>query len=87
MVLILDVNSEIGAHVRRNWLFGLFNAFYKIESSHKSDNFSPKRPIFLYACATHSEKPSYIRTMFPLHPGFRIRNLTEVRQGEKYAIL
>ena len=35
--------------------FDLFRAFDWIESSHKSDVFSPKRAILLYACATCSE--------------------------------
>ena len=56
MVLILDGNTEIGAHVRTN----LFKAFDLIKSSHKSDIFSPKRHIFLYACAICSELPSNI---------------------------
>ena len=38
MVLILDGNSKIGAHARSNLC-------YLIESSYKSDMFSPKKPI------------------------------------------
>ena len=40
MVLVLDGNSEIGAHVGNNLsFFYLFKAFAEIESSHKSDFF------------------------------------------------
>ena len=38
-------------------LFDLFKAFDYIESSHKSDVFSPKIHIFLHACVTSSELP------------------------------
>ena len=60
MVLLLDGNSEIGAHVikEQSLLFALFNASDKIESSHKS-NFLPQKRLF-YACATCSELPSNI---------------------------
>ena len=60
MILILDGTSKIGA---QSGLFDLFMAFDKIESGHKSDVFSPKRPVFLHACATYSELPSNISTM------------------------
>ena len=62
MVLILDGNSKIGAHVI-TLLFGLFKAFDYIGSSRESDFFSPTRPIFLHACATYSKLPSNISTM------------------------
>ena len=55
MVLILDGNSEKGAHVSRNLSYLICKAFDKIESSHKSD--------FLNACVTCSELPSNISTM------------------------
>ena len=43
MVLVLDGNSEIGAHVRSNFLlFDLFKAFSEIESSQKSYPFLSK---------------------------------------------
>ena len=41
----------------------LFKAFDEIECCHKSEVFSPKRPIFLHACATRSELLLNIRTM------------------------
>ena len=37
--------------------------FDQIERSHRSDFFSPKRPILRHACATCSELPSNIGTM------------------------
>ena len=43
-------------------LFDLFKAFDWIENSHKSDLFSPKRPIFLNVCAMLHELPSNIST-------------------------
>ena len=48
MVLILDGNSKIGAHVRQeqSLLFDLFKAFDYIECSQKSDFFSRKKCIF-----------------------------------------
>ena len=52
MVLILDSNSELGAHVRSNFLsFDLFKAHDKIESSHKSDFFFSEMTDF----------PSFVR--------------------------
>ena len=64
MVLVLDGNSETGAHIRSTVCFlYLFKAFDWIESSHKADFFSPKRPTFIYVCATCSELPSNMRTM------------------------
>ena len=63
MVLMLDGDSEMGARVSYNFLFYyLFKAFDKFGSSHKSDNFYLKRPIFLYECATCSEL-NYLHTM------------------------
>ena len=53
MVLILNCNSDTGAHV---WS----NLCYLIESSHKLDFFLSKRPI---ACETCSELPSNMSTM------------------------
>ena len=48
-------------------LEAIFNVFiclrHLIESSHVWVIFSPKRPIFLHACKTISELPSYISTM------------------------
>ena len=66
MVLVLDGNSEIGAHVRSN-LFPLFmfKAFGQIESISQIEIYfiSLKRPICLHACATCFELPSHIGTM------------------------
>ena len=64
MVPVLDVNSEMGAHVKSNiFLFDLIKAFVYFERRHKLDLFSPKRSIFLYAFATCSELPSNISNM------------------------
>ena len=41
---------------KQSLLFDLFNAFDCIESSHKSEFSSPKRPIFLHACVTWSDR-------------------------------
>ena len=60
VALILDGNSDIGAHVRP---FVLFKAFDWIENSDKLYFFSAKRPIYLHACTTCSELPSEISTM------------------------
>ena len=45
-------------------LFDLLKAFDYLESHYKSDFFSQKRPIFFHACATCSELPSNISTMY-----------------------
>ena len=59
MVIILDGNSEICAHVKSvSLLFDLFKAFDQFESSHKSDSFLSE--ILLHMCATCSELPSNI---------------------------
>ena len=62
MVLLLDGNSEIGAHVRSNLFYLIWlKTFDQLENSHKSDIFSLERPIFL--CATWSELPPNISNM------------------------
>ena len=43
---------------KRFLLWYLFKAFDEIESSHKSDFLSLKRPIFLHACAAFIDFPS-----------------------------
>ena len=57
--LILDGNSEIGAHVSSN-LSLLFELCIWLdrEQSQIGFFFFPKRTIFFYACATFSELPS-----------------------------
>ena len=52
MVLILDGNSEIGAHVRGNLCYYLFKAF-DLHQELSQNFFSPKRPIFLHAFAQY----------------------------------
>ena len=64
VVLILDSNSWNRCACReQSLLFDLCKSFDKFESSHKSDIFYPKRPIFLHACATGSELTSNIIIM------------------------
>ena len=79
MVLIIDGNSEIGAHGKeQSLLFDLLKEFDQIESSQKLDFwglyavpnkqtkpgfFFSKGPIFLHSCATCSELPSNISPM------------------------
>ena len=61
MVLILDgYLKDRSAGKNQSLLFNLFKAFFWNEISHKSDVFSPKRPIFLHACAVCSELPTDI---------------------------
>ena len=62
LVLILDGNSEIAAYVRGNLCFDLSKALDR-EPSHIGF-ISPKRPRFLHVCATCSELPSNISTMY-----------------------
>ena len=59
----LDGNSEIGAHVRSNLCY--LTCFRHLISSRAVTNrfFSPKRPLYLYACAKRSELPSNISTI------------------------
>ena len=62
MVLILDGNSEIGAHVSSSLLTCLRHLMSSRPVT-KSDFFSPKRPIFLYDRAPCFELPSNISIM------------------------
>ena len=65
MVLILDGNSEHGAHIwSKIRYFDLLKAFDYIERVVKFDFFFSNRPTLLYMCATCSELPSYISTKF-----------------------
>ena len=62
MVLILDGNSEIDAHVRSNFCYLICWRLIRFKAATKRF-FSRKRPILLHSCATFSESPSHIRTM------------------------
>ena len=63
MALVVDGNSEIGAHIRCT-LFYLISFMHLVGSKAVTfmavtDRFySPNRPSFLHACATCSELPS-----------------------------
>ena len=63
MVLILDGNSEKGAHVRSHlcYLICLMHLFRSITVINQM--FFSEKPIFHHACATCSELPSTIGTM------------------------
>ena len=64
MVLILDVNSVIGAHVRREIGY-LICLRYLFGARAVADwNFSQKRPVFLYKCATWFDIQSNVSSMF-----------------------
>ena len=71
MVLLLNGNSEIGAHKAQYLLYDLCKAFEFIESAVKNSMFLIfKKPIFLHTCATYYELPSNISTMdLPLFRG------------------
>ena len=64
MVLILDGNAEIGAHVRGNPCY-LICVGIRLNREKAQLGFfsSPRRFIFLHACVTCSELPSNINTM------------------------
>ena len=64
MVLKLDGNSEIGAHVRNNVCYYLC-LWHLIKSRAVTNRFffAPKRHIFPHASATCSELPSNISTL------------------------
>ena len=65
-------------------LYDLFKAFDQIESSHKSEFFSPKRLMFLNAFETFSELPSNISTRKEPSPDGCIHfggNQEEINQG------
>ena len=55
MVLDLDGNSEMGAHVGSN--FSYFICFRHLINSRSVTNrtFHPEKTYFLYSCATYSE--------------------------------
>ena len=52
--MVLNCNSEIGAHARSN-LCCLIKAFDKINGGSESDFFFFEKRYFLYACATNSD--------------------------------
>ena len=64
MVLVLDDNSEIGAHVKRNLC--CLRHLIPIGSSNKLDFFPRKELIFLHAYTTCSELPSFVSIMILL---------------------
>ena len=61
MVPLLDGNLEIGAYIRNNLSY-LICSMHLIRSRVVTNLifFSPKRPVFLHACALNSELPSDI---------------------------
>ena len=64
MVLILDGNSELVAHVRSNFRYQTcLRHLIRTRAVTIGFFFSPKRSIFLHACETCSELPSDIITM------------------------
>ena len=73
-VLELDVNSEIGAHVRSNPCY-LICLRHLIRTRAVANRiFSPERYIFLYAYATCSELPSYTSTMGRTGAGYPVKS-------------
>ena len=61
MVLILDGNSRIDAHVKSNFCY-LICLRHMIDGEQLNiGSFSSKRPIFLLSCATCVELPSNIK--------------------------
>ena len=63
MVLILDGNSKIGAHVKRNLCCSTCLRHLISSTAAQIGYFYPKRHIFLHGCATCYELPSNISTM------------------------
>ena len=63
MVRILDGNSFIGAHVRRNLCFRPVQGILLHPRQSQIGYLYPKRPIFFHACAKCYELPSNISTM------------------------
>ena len=63
MVLILDGNSEIGAHKANFLHFICIRHLIRSRAVANRNFFSPKRPIFLHACAICSMLPSNISTV------------------------
>ena len=61
MVLILDGNSEIGAHVSAIWSVSVI--WLDLEQAQIGYSFYTKRFNFFHACATYFELPSHIFTM------------------------
>ena len=51
MAIILDGDTEIGAHVRSNQIFYMFKAYNKIESSHTLDISSKANTVQLMVFA------------------------------------
>ena len=60
MVLLLDGNSEIGAHLRSD----IVNSMHLIRSRAVANlKFIPEKPFFLHTCAICFELPSDISTI------------------------
>ena len=69
VVLIFDGYSEIGVHVRSNHCYSIFlMRLIRKRAIKVMFFFSPKRPVFLHACATCSKLPPYIYiSLFSCH--------------------
>ena len=74
MVLILDGNSEIGTHVRRNLWYFIYLGYW--EQSQIGFSFSIIEVYFLHTCATCSDLPSNVSTMRYLYKHRFIHRLT-----------
>ena len=63
MMLLLDGNSEIGAHLRSD-IVNLICSMHLIRSRAVSNlKFIPEKPFFLHTCAICFELPSNISTI------------------------
>ena len=65
-MILLDGNSEIGAHVCSNLCYFICLGHFIRLSVVTNLFFLPKRPIILHSCATFSEEQSDISTMGPV---------------------
>ena len=86
MVLILDGISEMGAHVRSNLCYFICLR-HEIRSRAVTNlsYFSPKRPIFLHACATCFElgKPQKNKFILLVVPYYYDAKLRHGQSGKK----
>ena len=57
-MVLIQGNPTICAHVESNLCYMITQDLSLVRGQSKIDLFSPKRPIFLHACATGSELPS-----------------------------
>ena len=86
MAIIIDGNSEIGAHARSNLCYlNCLRHLIRLRAIKNLIFFLQERPIFLDTCATCSELPSNISTIAPPDTGAMEESQRQVQDSDTFS--